>query len=108
MGQIPAAHPGGFQGGSHAHAGMGGHVGSLSGSSAASGSGTGGLVKGGSLQGSGGVISAGGSGNGGSGAAWSGHDDVSNLMRQVAHGGKYDPAFDFVADEFSKAGGGKR
>lgn len=80
-----------------------GHVGSLSGSSA-SGSGMGGLVKGGSLQGSGGVISAGGSGNGG-GAAWSGHDDVSNLMRQVAHGGKYDPAFDFVADEFSKAGG---
>jgi hypothetical protein len=34
--------------------------------------------------------------------AWQGHDDVSNLMRQVGHGGKYDPAFDFVADEFKK------
>ncbi|WIA42842.1 hypothetical protein OEZ86_008769 [Tetradesmus obliquus] len=35
-------------------------------------------------------------------SAWKGHDDVSNLMRQVGHGGKYDPAFDFVSDEFKK------
>jgi hypothetical protein len=47
-----------------------------------------------------------GSGSGSGAAAgsnaWQGHDDVSNLMRQVGHAGKYDPAFDFVADEFKK------
>lgn len=120
MGQIPAAHPGpaGYgasmgqlHGMGHAPAtagaigsGAGGlgslvggqhaGLGSLSGSSA-SGSG---LIKGGSLQGA-----SGGGSNSGNGA-WSGHDDVSNLMRQVAHGGKYDPAFDFVADEFKATG----
>jgi hypothetical protein len=75
-------------------------LGSLSGSST-SGSG---LHKGGSLQG---VGVAGGAHNNNSGSGvWAGHDDVSNLMRQVGHGGKYDPAFDFVADEFKT--GGKR
>jgi len=34
--------------------------------------------------------------------AWSGHDDVSNLMRHVSSGGKHDPAFDFVSHEFKK------
>jgi hypothetical protein len=115
MGQIPAAHPGpGSMGGTVGQVhGMGqvpaaggtgsgaGGLGSLGGAQHAglgslSGSSTSGsgLIKGGSLQ----AVSGGGaiSGNG----AWSGHDDVSNLMRQVAHGGKYDPAFDFVADEF--------
>jgi hypothetical protein len=48
-------------------------------------------------SGSGSGAAAGGNAN-----AWQGHDDVSNLMRQVGHGGKYDPAFDFVADEFKK------
>lgn len=38
----------------------------------------------------------------GSNSAWSGHDDVSNLMRHVSSGGKYDPAFDFVSQEFKK------
>jgi hypothetical protein len=115
MGQIPAAHPGpGSMGGAVGQVhGMGqvpaaggtgsgaGGLGSLGGAQHAglgslSGSSTSGsgLIKGGSLQ----AVSGGGAigGNG----AWSGHDDVSNLMRQVAHGGKYDPAFDFVADEF--------
>jgi len=29
-------------------------------------------------------------------------DEVSNLMRNVASGGKHDPAFDFVSEEFKK------
>lgn len=77
---------------------------SLGGAGGTSGSG---LIKGGSLQGmSGGGAAMNTMTSSGSGA-WSGHDDVSNLMRQVAHGGKYDPAFDFVTDEF-KAAGSKR
>lgn len=116
MGQIPAhSGPGGLGQTGHgmghmAAAGLGsgaGGLGSLSGGmqhtpitslTGSSGSGSG-LIKGGSLQG----VSGGGAAGNNNSAAWSGHDDVSNLMRQVAHGGKYDPAFDFVADEF-KAG----
>jgi hypothetical protein len=76
--------------------------------------GTGGVGSGGSSTGGGvqlhGASSTGGSGSvsglhktGSSAAAWAGHDDVSNLMRQVAHGGKYDPAFDFVTDELKRS-----
>lgn len=108
MGQIPAhAGPGGGLGpmgqplhglGQAPAAGLAhgpGGFGSLSGGQHGAAGGPG-LIKGGSLGGS-------GPGTSNGGVAWSGHDDVSNLMRQVAHGGKYDPAFDFVADEF-KAG----
>lgn len=105
MGQIPAhtglAHPsaaaGSGMGGPGGFGGMAPGLGSLGGGSGMGGSGSGMIHKGGSLQGVGGSGAA--NSNSGSGA-WSGHDDVSNLMRQVAHGGKYDPAFDFVADEF--------
>jgi hypothetical protein len=49
-------------------------------------------------------VPAGHGGMGGVGVqqAWAGHDDVSNLMRNVASGGKHDPAFDFVSEEFKK------
>ena len=111
MGQIPAhtgmgsgmGGPGVGMGTFGAMPGSGGSIpglGSLSGSST-SGSG---LHKGGSLQGVG--VAAGAHNNNSGSGVWAGHDDVSNLMRQVGHGGKYDPAFDFVADEFKT--GGKR
>ncbi len=48
------------------------------------------------------LAASGGSGNA---KAWTGRDDVSNLMRHVASGGKHDPAFDFVSAEFSKRKG---
>lgn len=34
--------------------------------------------------------------------SWSGNDDVSSLMRNVGSGGRHDPAFDFLSDEFRK------